>query len=229
MAKPKGNNRSNQGSSLIELMVSAIIIGFVIAAISQAIFVNTAWFSVLQNRVENGMAARLFLKKLAADIRTSYQVDYKNSDLDTLILFRISPTQFDSNGFFNQRMTTQSSQVIYDTEQDPTTPGTFRIKFRDTLSGENRYILYGILGPLSKANASKPAIFQYLNREYPCSQTDSPNAQTGTIVVNLELRRTEFGSDTGAFQRVNSAINEKSAIALRSEIMLRNSVLHGSN
>lgn len=229
MVRHTRHQRTARGSSLIELMVTVVIIGFVIAAISEAIFVNTAWFSVLQNRVENGMAAHMFLKHLSADIKTSYQVDAINSDMSKLVLFKMAPNQFSPDGFFNAKQLIVASQVSYLVEPDVAEPGLFGIRYTNSLTGENRLILRGVLGPVSKANLSKPAIFQYISKQYPCAISDSPTALTGSVVVNLELRRTEFGSDTGAFHKVSNSVRQKSAIALRSETMLRNSLLHGSN
>lgn len=225
-------SRAKTGTSLVELVLSAAIIGLVIAGVSQAIFTNTAWFSVLQNRLDNGMAARLFLRKLGSDIRMSYLVD-ASSTSSSLILYALQPSKFNSDGFFNDPTPLNSSKITYSTEPDPQNPQMFRIHYTNSGTKEDRYILVGVLGPLSATDGNSACTFQYVSRQYPYAETDTPSPlptqPVGTVVLNLELRRAFYGSDTGAFHRVASGIRQKSAIAIRSEFLLRNSLLHGNN
>lgn len=234
MAHNQRKERSRSGMSIVELLVSALIIGFVIAGLSQALFVNLAWFRVLECRLENGMAARLFLRKLAEDVRTSYQLETNSCNNVTLVLNKqpeppfIAPAQLlDSQAYSNTQVALVSSRIVYTVEPD-TQPGYFRIRYQNSANNDNRIILTGILGPLSKATGL-PAIFQYVSKEAPCNQSNSADPLTGSVIVNLELRRKLFGHDTGAFGGDKSTTTEKSAIALRSEFLLRNSMLHGDN
>ena len=225
--KTRTRKRKAKGSSLIELMLSSVIIGIIIAGTSQAIFINTAWYSALQNRLDNGMSARMFLRRIGADIRMSYQVETQ-SNATKLVLSRMPNAQFNSQGFFNTPLLMSGSQITYSVEADETYPGTYRIMYQNTFTGESSLVMRGILGPLSKTT-NQPIIFQYIGRQYPCTQTEVPDQLTGSVVINLELRRTDYGSDTGAMHAVSTSVNKKSAIALRSEYMLRNSGLHGTN
>jgi len=221
-------HRSYRGSSLVELMLTVMLIGIIVAGVSEALFVNTSWFTMLQNRLDNGLAARSFLQKLASDIRMSYQVD-TTSNNSKLILLKLPATSFNQVGFFNAPLATSSSKVTYLVEPDSSTPNLFSIRYQDTATGDDRIILYGVVGPTSSTDSTAPAIFQYVSRLYPCDQSDVASSFTGGVIVNLELRRTDYGSDTGAFHKVSNGIRKKSAIALRSEFMLRNSILHGTN
>ncbi|MDQ5937968.1 MAG: Prepilin-type N-terminal cleavage/methylation protein [Cyanobacteriota bacterium erpe_2018_sw_21hr_WHONDRS-SW48-000092_B_bin.40] len=225
--KAKARRRGSKGSSLIELMLSSVIIGIVIAGTSQAIFINTAWYSALQNRLDNGMSARMFLRRIGNDIRMSYQVE-PQSNTTKLVLSKMPNSQFDPQGFFNTPLLMTGSQITYWVETDDTYPGTYRIMYQNTFTGETNLVMRGILGPLSKTTG-QPIIFQYISRLYPCAQTDLPDQLTGSVVLNLELRRTDYGSDTGAIHAVSNSVNRKSAIALRTEYMLRNTGLHGTN
>lgn len=235
MASKKAKSRTNNGLSVIELMLTALIMGFVVAGIMQALFVNLSWFRTLSNRVDNGMAARSFVRSLADDVRNSYQV-HKDSRGDKLILHR-PPTPtfaapadlYKSQAYSKIQAQIMSTQITYDVIPDPTQPnGFYKILYSNSSTNDSRTILQGVLGPLSPATGL-PAIFQYIDKESPSAQSDTAKDTTGSVVVNLELRRKLYGHDTGAFGGSNTAPRDKSAIAFRSEFMLLNNSLHGDN
>lgn len=214
-------------------MLTALIMGFVVAGIMQALFVNLSWFRTLSNRVDNGLAARSFVRMLAADVRNSYQVD-KSSRGDKLVLHRPPTPVFtapatlnDSQVYSKIPMSIASSRIEYEVVPDTSQPsGFYKIRYFNSDRNDDRTILQGVLGPLAPAT-STPKIFQYVDKETPCAQSDTATETTGSVVLNLELRRKLYGNDSGAFGASDSQTRDKSSIAFRSEFMLRNSTLHG--
>ncbi|MDP3509288.1 MAG: hypothetical protein Q8T09_15045 [Candidatus Melainabacteria bacterium] len=235
MVANRRTSRSNSGLSVIELMLTALIMGFVVAGIMQALFVNLAWFRTLSNRVDNGLAARNFVRILGDDIRNSYKVDTLSRG-DKLILHR-PPTPvftepavlFDSQAYSTIQAKIDDRSIVYEVIADPSQPtGFYKILYSNSGTTGTRTILQGVLGPLSPATGS-PLVFQYVDKESPCTQSDNASDTTGSVVLNLELRRKLYGQDTGAFGAVDPPPRDKSAIAFRTEFMLRNNSLHGDN
>lgn len=224
MGRNKYRSRHVKGASLAEVLVSIVILGFIAAAVTQALLANTSYFSVLQNRVDNGMAVRLFARRLTRDVRQSWQVGFGNADSSSssrLVLYKPPKTNFDSNGFFHTPTLMNDCQITYIVVPDDT-PGFFKI---DCITPTDRQtVLHGILGPLAKDQSAIPKIFQYISRQ-DAPASDFATTLTRGVILNLELRRTDYGSDTGTFHAVKTTARQKSALVFHTEIMLRNSVL----
>lgn len=235
MAAKNSYKRRKTGLSVIELMLTAVIMGFVVAGIMQALFVNLSWFRTLSNRVDNGLAARNFVSRFGDDVRNSYQVDTQSRG-DMIILHRpptpdfIGPADlYKSQVYSTKQAIIPLTSIVYEVVPDPTQPtGFYKIQYSNSATNDSRTILQGILGPLSPSTGL-PAIFQYVDEESPTAQSDRAKDTTGSVVLNLELRRKLYGHDTGAFGSDTTSTREKSAIAFRTEFMMRNNSLHGDN
>lgn len=204
--------RSISGFSILELLVSVVIIGIALAGISELLWANTTWLTFLQNKYDTFFAAKRFLNEFKSDMRRTAILDLTLSDSKNLYIKKATEDQFDGYGFL-----TATTDYYYGIEAD-TEPGRenqFLIK-----AGPNKLtahtVLSGVVGPLG-INDTQPKIFQFLDRKSAIS--DLPTEDTIMIIVNLELLRNEYG-------KTLRDSPQKSGLALRDEIFLRSKVIH---
>lgn len=208
-----------RGISILETLVSFVVMGIAIAGITELIWANTSWLSTLQNKFDTYYASRRFLKMIEMDLHQAVSID-PSSDGKTLVLNRADESNFDSYGFL-----TYASPYIYKVELDtePGSEGQYVLKAGPSLT-DSRIVLRGIVGPLSVVSG-QPVIFQYIERRTGALQSSAestnPNEliNISSVLIDVELKRTDFG-------KVKQDGPTKSGIVLRDEVFLRNASIH---
>ncbi len=215
----KQNRIRCKGFSILEALVSFVVMGIAIAGITELIWANTSWLSTLQNKFDSYYASKRFLKMIEIDLHQTVSID-SSSDSKTLILSRADESNFDSYGFL-----TYSSPFVYKVESDtePGSEGQYVIKAGPSLS-DLRTVLRGVVGPLS-ITTGQPVIFQYIERRggdlqsTAASSNPSEPINISSVLIDIELKRSDFGKS-------NQDGPNKSGIVLRDEVFLRNSSIH---
>ncbi|MBK8221519.1 MAG: prepilin-type N-terminal cleavage/methylation domain-containing protein [Candidatus Obscuribacter sp.] len=209
------STRSQQGFSLLEALVSLVIVGVAIAGMTELLWANTSWLSMLHNKFDTFYAAKRFLSELEIDARQSAGIE-NGSDSTHLILTRAAESDFDSYGFL-----TRVSEYHYWVEADSEigSEGKYVVKAGADYPTVGRIVLRGVTGPKGIADGL-PKIFQYLNRGGDGTPISVAQNSTRMLLVNLEVKRTEFG-------KAKQDGPLKSGIAIHQEIFLRNAYVHG--
>lgn len=215
----KCSRRKTWGFSILEALVSFVVMGIAIAGISELLWANTSWLNTLHNKFDTYYASRRFLKMIETDLHNAVSID-PSSDGKNLIITKADESNFDGYGFL-----TAASPYRYTVEPDtePGSEGQYVIK-AGVSSANQIVVLRGIVGPLS-LSTGQPVIFQYIERAsglaQPNAKSDDPSLaiNLSSILIDFELKRTDFGKtqQDGA---------NKSGIAIRDEIFLRNSYIH---
>lgn len=226
--------RRTSGFSIVESLVSFVVIGIAIAALTELLVANTSWSGALHNKFDNYSSGKLFLSKIGRDIRMSKSV-VSGSTTSSLILNRPfdgadnipvalqNPSSYDPKN----NILAVTRQFQYDVVADPNNAGQYLVTVRslDNPTAIPLVILRGIVGPFSSASVL-PSVFQYVERDYDPTDKKfygvAPQAahSTDSVIVNFELKKSDFGTD--ASQSVS-----KATIVMRSEFFLRNGKIHG--
>jgi prepilin-type N-terminal cleavage/methylation domain-containing protein len=245
--RSKERQRIPQGMTLLELLVSVIVMGVAIAGITELLWVNATWSTRMLNKTDNLTQAKFFMQRLGNDLRTSNTVgDGINASSsypspspvytlggDTLIL---QVPLFDANGFpLSNGPFCDVDTIVYQLLPDARdasgatyqmTKNTFRGNSDAALGNTiGEVVQNDVIGPLDKLT-NKLAVFHYIGPdgiEVPASQISTSFPQASTIsgvAVNLELNRT--GDSTTQID-VNT-IN-RSTFLIKSEFFLRNKLI----
>ena len=213
------NNRRKHGFSILEALVSLVVMGIAIAGIAELLWANTSWLSTLHNKFDTFYASRRFLKNIEIDLHQATQID-PSSDGKTLVFSKADESNFDGNGFL-----TYTNTYRYWIEPDTEIGSEDKFLVRAGSSPANSVVvLRGVVGPLNAATG-QPVIFKYIeraeNRDQSFAQSTDPNSPINIsgVLINLELKRTEFGKS-------QQDGPNKTGIVLRDEIFLRNATLH---
>jgi len=207
--------RRATGFSILEALVSMVIVGIVIGGITELLWANTAWMAVLNNKFDTFFAAKRFLKELERNVRQSTRISTDSTGTN-LVLFMAGEGDFDSYGFL-----TSATPYYYwvEIDNEPGYEGQYIIKAGPTNLLGGRVVLKGVCGPKGIADG-QPKIFQYIDKDKTKPVSENAFSSTQSLIVNLELKRNDFGK---AFQDGSL----KTGLAMRHEIFLRNGRIHG--
>ena len=207
--------RSRHGTSLVELLVAALVIGVTLAGVSELLWVNTSWTSRIFNKAGAYFTAQKFLGLIRNDVDAAYAID-PTSTSDRLILYRTS--------FVNGYPTTAGSEQITYTvspeieNSNPT--GRYQI-LRTSLSQGSVVVAKGVSGPTSIVDSSKLLIFQYVPKRPDVSEygiRNSADQGAGSIIVNLQILNRDIGKNTPSETNLTAV----SDIGIRAELFTRN-------
>lgn len=207
------SQRSRDGFSIVELLVSMVVMGIAIAGLTELLWVNTSWSSMLHNKFDNFTSAQTFLRRFQNDIKHARKII--SGDKKQILIEGPLLSQFDNQGFI-----TSVSRFTYSVTPDLTRPGEYMI-VRTPDGGASETVLRGLIGP-KNASGIDLTIFQYIGRGDTSVDRSSVavNDDISAVIVNLELRKDDiYGKTTES--------NLDSFIALRSEIFVRNGGSHG--
>lgn len=207
------HRRPDQGFSIVELLVSMVVMGIAIAGLTELLWVNTSWSSMLHNKFDNFTSAQTFLRRFQNDIKHARKII--SGDKRQILVEGPLLSQFDNQGFI-----TAVSRFSYSVTPDSTRPGEFMI-VRTPDGGTSETVLRGLIGPKS-ASGIDVITFQYIARGDISSDRANvgANDDISAVIVNLELRKDDIYGKT-------TENNLDSFIALRSEVFVRNGGSHG--
>lgn len=205
--------RLNFGFSIVELLVSMVVMGIAIAGLTELLWVNTSWSSMLHNKFDNFTSAQTFLRRFQNDIKHARKII--SGDKRQIVAEGPLLSQFDNQGFI-----TAVSRFTYAVTPDLTRPGEFMI-VRTPDGGTGETVLRGLIGP-KNASGIDVTTFQYIGRGDTSVDRASvaANDDISAVIVNLELRKDDIYGKT-------TENNLDSFIALRSEVFVRNGGSHG--
>lgn len=207
----------SRGITIIEMIVSAIIIGVAIAGITEITWVNANWTIGSLNKMDSHFAARLFMDRLNHDLRSASSID-ATSNNQTLTINRTADGELDDHGF-----PLAPTPVTYAVQPSAgTIPPTYSVLYSD--GTQNLVLLTGLMGPTG-VGGGLPKVFQYVDKNVDTGDettwiSDAPSNNVGSVVVNLELRRTDYG---GRPANENYGIYRSTA-GFRTELFLRNNI-----
>lgn len=204
--------RKGFGFSMLEILVSLVVMGVAIAGLTEMLWFNLSWSNKLQNRFENYYAVSRFsnhLRKLVAEA-SAIQL-YQNG---TALQLRL-PVFFDAGTLKTSSIVHQRSVSFVVKEE--TTPGRYYLEDQD-----GKIWVRGIVGPLQSGKTG-PQIFRFVNSdpsslELNFGTTEQPSIRSNMVAVNLELQRQDFGTKQGV---------SNANLVFHAEYFLRNGRLHG--
>lgn len=201
------------GFSILELLVSLVVMGIAIAGITELLWVNTSWSSMLHNKFDNFTSAQTFLRRFQNEVKHARRVVSGNNK--QIVLEGPVSSQFNSDGFI-----TGLSKFSYSVTPDLTKPGEYLI-VRTIEGGVGETVLHGLFGPKSN-NGVDLSIFQYIVRSDASIENSTvvSSDDVSQVIVNLEMRKDDISGKT-------TEVSTDSFIALRSEIFIRNGGIHG--
>lgn len=210
------SRRISNGLSIVEMLVTVVVMGIAMVGLTELLWVNTSWASFLHNKYDNFTGARTFLNQFENDVRHASKVQV-NSDGKQIFLEGPFFAQFDSNGYI-----TGTTKYTYSVIPDLAKPGQYKII--RTQNAKDVIVLSGLIGPKT-LTGSDVEIFQYVERgkisgEVPAVTKAPFEMDISEVIVNLELRNDYIFGKT-------AEVNTNSFIALRSEVFVRNSSVHG--
>ncbi|MBL0187484.1 MAG: hypothetical protein IPP97_17265 [Candidatus Obscuribacter sp.] len=204
--------RQRCGFSILETLVSVVVMGIAIAGITELLWVNTSWNTKLLNKFDNFYAGKQLLGIFSKEFRSCCRIKFTSNTTNITVVRPILNEV--NNGFIGG-----TEEITYELLPDTTDPsGSYLMKIHD-----GRVLLRGIVGP-KVVGRTEPQVFQYLeknvsNTDPKMGLRDSANSNTGSVVVNLELKRVDNGTMVG--------VTPKSELVLRSEYLIRNGSIHG--
>lgn len=218
--------RRPKGASIIELLVSIMVISVAIAGLTELTWINTSWNARLFNKIDNHYAARRFLERIGKEIRNANAISTESTSTKLVLL----TAEYDSEGFLKPvssgGIITKISYTLSSDGTNQATGNALYMVTRETYNQSSGAVdskveqLNGIVGPLDKTT-NQIALFQYKNSN---SSNLSKDAAIGynisnpvdAVIVNLELQRLDYGG-----KRTYSATSG-SIFGLRDEFVLRN-------
>lgn len=205
--------RSRKGFSILELLVSLVVIGIAIAGITELLWINTSWSSVLHNKFDNFTSAQTFLRRFQNEVKHARRVISGNSK--QIVLEGPVSSQFNSDGFI-----TGLSKFAYSVTPDLSKPGEYMI-VRTPDGGVGETVLHGLIGPKNSTGVDL-SIFQYIVRSDASIENSTvvSSDDVSEVIINLEMRKDDIYGKT-------AEVNTDSFIALRSETFIRNGGIHG--
>lgn len=214
IAKFINNRRFNLGSgaSVIELLVSVVVLGVAIAGITDLIWMNTSWTRNFFNKTSASYGAQIFLKRLREDMNNAYSISDLSND-QQLILWLPTSANKTSTSPFPPAASPASDQVTYKVFGDTITR---------TVGNTTWSVLKGLVGPKRIGN-SAISVFQYVPKLIDSSDPNfgvQPTAAGGvrSVIVDIEVLNRDYGKS----RPTESSNPSNSDIILRAEFLARN-------
>ncbi|MBK7751009.1 MAG: prepilin-type N-terminal cleavage/methylation domain-containing protein [Candidatus Obscuribacter sp.] len=181
------------GFSIVEMLVSLVVIGIAIAGLTELLWVNASWSSMLHNKYDNYVSAQLFLQRLENDVKHARKVKVTSNNRKLLLEGPLL-SQFNGHGFI-----TGVTKYYYSVEPDPTRLGEFRVvRVEDTKP--EQVVLRGVIGPKS-LNGLDVITFKYIERGKPEIEASEvlnvpSEMDISVLQTNLELRKDDLFGKT---------------------------------
>lgn len=193
-----------RGVSVLELLVSVVVLGIAIAGMTELVWLGASWVTSLNNRMDNFIAIRFFFNRFERDVHNCYRIT--SGTAQKLEMQCLNKSAVDANNFPSNPM----DSIIYEIVSDGSD-----YKIQMSRNGTLTTVLRGINGPTSASTT--PHVFQYVKR-YTEGDTnlgviDSVSQPVSEVIINLQMNRHDFASNVP---------NNQSALNIRSEYFLRN-------
>lgn len=221
--------RNTVGSSLIELLIAIVIMGFVGTAVFGLLTTTMAAQQKLQNKCDSIDAAKISIDRISKIIRMGRVLGAASTNM-TLI---VQCPKFSDSGF---PYTDPALGDVYETHTftvtaDPQTQGEYILTWsKDSgpdvpASAVNPFIntdqgpsvlLKGIIGPTW---GNTPQIFQYIDRTNPSVAQDTPAGNLANytgVIANLEIIKHDASAAIG------QGYPKSASFAYKTEVFMRN-------
>ena len=205
-------SKLSAGASVVELLVSVVVLGVAIAGITDLMWMNTSWTRNFFNKTSASYSAQVFLKRLREDMNNAYRISDASNEQQLMLWLPTSLTKT-STSPFPPASSPIGDQVIYRLNGNTITR---------TANNSTWTILKGIVGP-KKIGNSAITVFQYIPKILDSSDPNFGVQSTASggvrsVVVDIEVLNRDYGKSKAA----ESTEPSTSDIMLRAEFLARN-------
>ncbi|MBA3856432.1 MAG: hypothetical protein C0507_05925 [Cyanobacteria bacterium PR.3.49] len=206
--------RNSFGQSIVELLVSVVVMGVALAGITELLWMNTSWTRNFLNKTSASYSANVFLTRLRDDMNNAYSVS-SDSTSQQLKLFLPTSQDKTSTSPFPPAISSTADLVVYKLEGNQVTR---------TAGGKSWTLMKGVVGP-KKIGSSDITLFQYVPLNIDVADPNfgvRENAIEGvrSVIVDLEVLNRDYGKSKPS-ETDNPSTSD---LALRAEFLARNAL-----
>lgn len=204
--------KSAAGLSVIELLVSTVVIGVAIAGITDLLWMNTSWTRNFLNKTSAVYSTQLFLKRLREDMNSAYRISTESSGQQLKMWLPTTQSKTTITPF-PPAATAATDLVLYKLEGSTITRNA---------GGKSWVVLKGVVGP-KRLGSNDITIFQYISKTVDVSDPNygaRENADSGvrSVIIDIEILNRDYGKS-----RPSESNNPTTSdLVLRAELLARN-------
>ena len=211
-------NRSSRGMSVVELMVSALLMGLTMAAVGELVVMNTYSATRLTNATDGQYGCSRAIRRIGEDVRMASAIVASQCTPQILVLQQpvcLNDPTSNLNGFplltASQNQTACVDTITYQVVADPVNVNVYQLQLTRVpgVPGyptstkpalQQQVVLTGLVGPSLNGQSGPPSVFQYLSSSnqlnFPTSPP-SPGTTTVGVFVDLEVQSPSSGLGVG--------------------------------
>lgn len=199
------------GLSIVELLVSTVVLGVAIAGVTELVWMNTSWSKNFLNKTSASYSSQLFLRRLREDMDVAYKISDSSNSKNLTIWLPSSNLKSNVSPFPPD--VSVDDKVEYLLEGD---------KITRTSKTQKWTVLTGVVGP-KKIGYSDITVFQYVPKSLDSTDPnygvkDSATGGVRSVIVDIEVLNRTYGKSKPS-ETDNPATSD---IALRAEFIARN-------
>lgn len=221
--------RRISGSSLVELLITVVVMGFVGSAVFGLLTSTMAAQQKLQNKCDSIDAAKVSIDRIAKVVRMGRVLGSTSDNMNLIV----QCPKFSDSGFpysdpaVGDVYETHTFSIIPDADNAGEyvltwrkdsgidVPASATNPFINTDQGTS-VLLKGIVGPTW---GNLPQVFQYVDRNNPANPQNTPAGDVSTytgVIANLEIIKHNASAATG------QSYQKSSSFAYKTEVFMRN-------